>query len=339
MKRIEFIYLLTGFCTICSCTSKANSEIKEVITEVHNTVTEAITEIVEKDIKPEDIRLDKELLYDKHTLKDTYPYKDTTRHFQWERIKERLALLENIRKKPAQWCILQNYKNRNGEAPLVKSFKRDAYKRIADTLGVERYQGIPLFLTDDTLTAERYGLDGLLTRHLGEEGKFTKVEPVFIGGEWYAPTKYIKLIPDSVVFNKAIFIDRHNQNITTLERKEKGCWLIRSMNPATTGQHRPPYAQETPLGMFVLQEKKTKMIFLKDGSAATGGFAPYASRFNNGGYIHGVPTNAPATGIIEYSYTLGTIPRSHMCVRNATSHAKFIFEWAPVNETIIFVLE
>ena len=38
------------------------------------------------------------------------------------------------------------------------------------------------------------------------------------------------------------------------------------------------------------------MIFLKDGSAATGGFAPYASRFNNGGYIHGVPTNAPATG-------------------------------------------
>lgn len=50
MKRIEFIYLLTGFCTICSCTSKANSEIKEVITEVHNTVTEAITEIVEKDI-------------------------------------------------------------------------------------------------------------------------------------------------------------------------------------------------------------------------------------------------------------------------------------------------
>ena len=222
MKRIEFIYLLTGFCTICSCTSKANSEIKEVITEVHNTVTEAITEIVEKDIKPEDIRLDKELLYDKHTLEDTYPYKDTTRHFQWEKIKERLALLENIQRKPTQWCILQNYKNRNGEAPLVKNFKRDAYKRIADTLGVERYQGIPLFLTDDTLTAERYGLDGLLTRHLGEEGKFTKVEPVFIGGEWYAPTKYIKLIPDSVVFNKAIFIDRHNQNITTLERKERG---------------------------------------------------------------------------------------------------------------------
>ena len=81
------------------------------------------------------------------------------------------------------------------------------------------------------------------------------------------------------------------------------------------------------------------MIFLKDGSAATGGFAPYASRFHNGGYIHGVPTNAPASHLLEYSPTLGTIPRSHMCVRNATSHAKFIFDWAPVNETIIFVLE
>lgn len=54
------------------------------------------------------------------------------------------SIVGEYSKKPAQWCILQNYKNRNGEAPLVKSFKRDAYKRIADTLGVERYQGIPL---------------------------------------------------------------------------------------------------------------------------------------------------------------------------------------------------
>ena len=85
-------------------------------------MTEAITEIVEKDIKPEDIRLDKELLYDKHTLKDTYPYKDTTRHFQWEKIKERLALLENIRKKPAQWCILQNYKKPERRSAFSEKF-------------------------------------------------------------------------------------------------------------------------------------------------------------------------------------------------------------------------
>ena len=76
-----------------------------------------------------------------------------------------------------------------------------------------------------------------------------------------------------------------------------------------------------------------------DGSKETGGFAPYASRFTNGGYIHGVPVNAPRKSLIEYSPTLGTTPRSHMCVRNATSHAKFVYDWAPVNETIVFVFD
>ena len=160
-----------------------------------------------------------------------------------------------------------------------------------------------------------------------------------VSSEWMIPKKYVKVIGDTVVFNKAIFVDRHNQNITALERTEKGKWVVRSMNPSTTGLHRPPYAQETPLGMFVLQEKKVKMIFLKDGSKETGGYAPYASRFTDGAYIHGVPVNEPRKTQIEYSWSLGTTPRSHMCVRNATSHAKFIFDWAPVNETIIFVLE
>ena len=142
IKKIRFIFILAGFCTIWSCTLKEKNVIKEAVlkannamAEVQDTIMEEIAEVVEKEIKPENIRLDKELLYDKHTLEDTYPYKDTTRHFQWEKIKERLALLENIRIKPAQWCILQNYKNQNGEAPLVKNFKRGAYKRIADTLG------------------------------------------------------------------------------------------------------------------------------------------------------------------------------------------------------------
>lgn len=150
--------------------------------------------------------------------------------------------------------------------------------------------------------------------------------------------KYVKPIADSVTFDKAIFVDVTNQNIATLEHAGSK-WLVRSMNPATTGQHRPPYAQETPLGIFVVQEKKARMIYLVDGSKETGGFAPYASRFTNGGYIHGVPVNAPRKSLIEYSPTLGTTPRSHMCVRNATSHAKFVYDWAPVNETIVFVFD
>lgn len=128
----------------------------------------------------------------------------------------------------------------------------------------------------------------------------------------------MKLLADSTVFNHVIFVDRLDQNIATLERMDKGEWKIRSMNPATTGRHAPPYAQETPLGMYLLQQKKSRMVFLKDGSAATGGYAPYASRFTNGAYIHGVPVNVPRTAMIEYSWSLGTTPRSHMCVRNAT---------------------
>lgn len=119
-----------------------------------------------KAISAEQIEIKKDLLYDKYTLEDTYPYKDTTRSFQWDKIKERLALLENIQQTPSQWGILQNYKNRNGEAPLVRHYKRNAYKRIADTLGIERYQSVPLYLLTDTLVPERYGEDGSLVRFL-----------------------------------------------------------------------------------------------------------------------------------------------------------------------------
>lgn len=289
-------------------------------------------------VLPEDIHIEKQLLYDKHTLSDPYPYKDTTRRFQWDKMRERLAFLEFIQKKPTRWAILQNYKNRHGEAPLVKNYYRDAYKRIADTLGVERYQSIPLYPLNDTITPEIYGRDGALVKLLTEDNRFIRIEGIHTPGEWFVPKKYVYPIQDTVVFRKAIFVDRVNQNITTFEQVDS-TWYVRSMNPATTGLHRPPFAQETPTGLFVLQEKKVKMIYLVDGSKETGGFAPYANRFTNGGYIHGVPVNAPRTSLIEFSPTLGTIPRSHMCVRNATSHAKFIYDWGPINETIVFVFD
>jgi len=342
MNKIAFGILIAS-CIFCSCNSRTGeisfAEIQPSDSFMQDTITETAAKPVVKKLTGEQIQLTKDLLYDKYTLDDTYPYKDTTRQFQWDKIKEWLALLENIQLQPTTWAILQNYKNRNGEAPLVRKFKRNAYGRVADTLGVERYQSVPLYLLTDTLVAERYGQDGELTRFIEDGEKFVKAEPIFTGDEWMIPKKYVKVIGDTIVFNKAIFVDRHNQNITSLERSGKGEWIVRSMNPSTTGRHLPPYAQETPLGMFVLQEKKVKMVFLKDGSKETGGYAPYASRFTDGAYIHGVPVNAPRKTLIEYSPSLGTTPRSHMCVRNATSHAKFIYDWALVNETVVFVLE
>ncbi len=293
----------------------------------------------EKLLTAADIILTKDLLYDQYTLEDSYPYKDTVRSFKWEVIRNCLAYIENMQRDTARWVVLQNYKNQNREAPLVRQFVRDAYRRISDTLGVERYQSVPLYLLTDTVVPERYGRDGTLAHLVGEEGGFYRIRPVTLENEWWAPRRYLKLLSDTILFNHVVFVDRLDQNITALERIGKNEWKIRSMNPATTGRRAPPYAQETPLGMYLLQQQKSRMVFLKDGSSETGGYAPYASRFTNGAYIHGVPVNVPRTAMIEYSASLGTTPRSHMCVRNATSHAQFIFEWAPVERSLVVVIE
>ena len=292
-----------------------------------------------KELTSEDITVSKSLLFDRYTLDDVYPYGDTVRSFKWDAIRKCLAFVENIQAEEKNWGVFQNYQNRNREAPLVRKYIRNAYRRVADTLGVERYQSVPLYLPEDTVTPERYGRDGFLAHIIAAEGSFYRIAPITMKGEWLIPQRYLKLLPDSTQFHHVIFVDRKNQNIAVLERAEEGRWEVRSMNPATTGRHAPPYAQETPLGMFLLQQKKEKMLFLKDGSSALGGYAPYASRFTNGAYIHGVPVNVPRTAMIEYSWSLGTVPRSHMCVRNATSHAKFIFDRTPVEKTLVVVIE
>ena len=288
---------------------------------------------------PNDIRIEKNLLYDKYTLADVYPYKDTTRLFQWDKIRKRLFFLDSIQSKPTKWAVLQNYQNKNGVAPLVKKFYRNEHGNIADTLGVERYQSVPLFYPQDTLVGVRYGKDGTLVRYIERTGKYVRVQaPSLSENEWFVPAKYLKVIGDTVVFRKAVFVDVTNQNLVTLERIDS-VWYIRSMNPVTTGLNKPPHQYPTPLGLFVVQEKKAKMYFLVDGTIRTGGFAPYASRFCNGGHIHGIPVNAPATTNIEYSASLGTTPRSHMCVRCATSHALFIFDWATTYDSVVFVFD
>ncbi|MDH8701041.1 hypothetical protein M2138_000379 [Dysgonomonadaceae bacterium PH5-43] len=285
-----------------------------------------------------DINIELGLLYDKYTLDDIYPYKDTTRRFQWNKIRNLLFFVDSIQQEPALWATLQNYKNRNGEAPLIKEYERNAYGNISDKYGVQRRQSVPLYSLNDTIKPERYSNDGSLVKYIGDYGSFIKAEHVWFGGEWYIPKKYVKHLVDSAVFDKVAFVDVVNQNITTLEKSGVD-WLVRSKNPATTGLRRPPYQHETPVGLFVFQEKKPKMFYLVDGTNNIGGYSPFASRFSNGGYIHGVPVNLPRTTDIEWSNTLGTTPRSHMCVRNATSHAEFLYNWIRVGESLLFVIE
>lgn len=287
---------------------------------------------------PREITIEKDFIYDKYTLDDIYPYKDTTRQFQWDKIRSFLMVLDSVQEKKTKWGIIQNRRNKNGKAPLIKDYRIDSYNRVADNFGVEQYQSAPLYSLFDSVIPERYGRDGSLFKFINENERNAIIELMYIQGTWTIPSNYIKPIQDSITFMKVIFVDRLNQNIAILEKVEKK-WLVRSMNKATTGLHRPPYQHETPLGIFVIQEKKSKMFFYRDGTTEIGGFAPYASRFSNGGYIHGVPVNEPAKEIIEISSTLGTTPRSHMCVRNATSHAKFVYDWAPIEESLVIVIE
>ncbi len=286
------------------------------------------------------IELTKDFSYNEYTLEDQYAYEDTIRVFQWDKIKEQLAIIENFQQDHRRYAVLQNYNNSNGEAPEVANAITDDHDRLADTLGTQRYQSVPMYAPGHGDVPLIYGRDGSPVELLGDDttALVTVAGPSF-EGRWEVPRKYVKKLDDSVVFNHVVIVDVTNQNIATLERSSEGAWRIRSMNPATSGKHDPPYAMETPLGIFVVQEKKPKMLYTEDGSEVIKGYAPHASRFSNGGYVHGVPTDDPDGEIIEHSPTLGTVPRSHMCVRTATSHAKFIYDWAETLHALVVVIE
>lgn len=87
---------------------------------------------------------------------------------------------------------------------MVRKYIRNAYRRVADTLGVERYQSVPLYLPEDTVTPERYGRDGFLAHIIAAEGSFYRIAPITMKGEWLIPQRYLKLLPDSTQFHHVI---------------------------------------------------------------------------------------------------------------------------------------
>ena len=91
--------LIIASCVFYSCTSRTGEispvhEQQQTDSLSQDTITQSEVKPVEKKLTAEQIQITKDLLYDQYTLEDTYPYKDTTRQFQWDKIKERLALLE-----------------------------------------------------------------------------------------------------------------------------------------------------------------------------------------------------------------------------------------------------
>ena len=335
--KIKSIISLITLLLIIGCNNNRLENEKEDIIVIIDSIFIPQEEI--KELTAKDITLNKDIKFEKYLLDDEYPYNDTVRSFQWDKIKEKLAHIDNKVAKGGSWAIFSNYRNMNGEAPTVANFVRNEYKRVSDQYGVERYQSVPLFTPDSDTTLTRYGRDGWLVKILDSDTtEMVKVSGVSFEGEYLIPQRYLVKWGDTISINKVAVVDVTNQNIAVLEKREDE-WYILSMNPATTGVHNPPYALETPVGIFAVQEQKQKMYYTKDGSSELAGYAPFASRFTNGGYIHGVPVQYPRQSIIEWSPTLGTIPRSHMCVRNASSHSEFIYDWATVKETVVVVID
>ena len=162
---------------------------------------------------------------------------------------------------------------------------------------------------------------------------------------YYVPGKFIPKDRQIRELNRVIVIDRNNQNQGVFEKIDNN-WTLISYTLATTGA-TGRYAQPTSLGYYYAIEKRNQFYYYEDGTTRIQGYAPYAIRFNGGAYVHGVPVNylysekgeriTPPK--IEYSKSIGTVPLSHKCVRNYTSHAKFLYDWYREDETIIIVIE
>ncbi|MEX1377440.1 MAG: L,D-transpeptidase [Eubacteriales bacterium] len=146
-------------------------------------------------------------------------------------------------------------------------------------------------------------------------------------------------------FGQAIVVDRKNQNIAVYEY-DNG-WKVISISYSTTGKSSET-AVPTPLGYFMALEKKDIFEYEGEDSGDIEGFAPYAIRFSGGGYLHGVPMTynfdeygkkKPVYNYTESILSIGTVPESHMCIRNFTSHAKFMYDWAALGSCAVIVFE
>ncbi|GAB1476266.1 hypothetical protein MASR2M70_11000 [Bacillota bacterium] len=233
---------------------------------------------------------------------------------------------------------ISNYQNKNGYAPLYKGMSLDGE-------GNRRSQSAPGYKSLSDMEDFVYIGDGTLVQHLLSEEDYAKVKVVATGEEYYVPLKYIPA--DHFIHNltRVIAVDVSKQNEAVFEKKNEG-WTLISYTQATSGT-KGRYAQPTPVGLFFAMEKKPYFRYYEDGTTNIQGYAPYAIRFAGGAYIHGIPVNYKygADGTLvapphqEYSKTIGTVPLSHKCVRNYTSHAKFLYDWFIPGETIIIVID
>lgn len=258
------------------------------------------------------------------------------RHFQFDKMSQAIEELEE-RLDYDELAHISNYKNRNGIPPKIDGSTSDSY-------GHRRSQSAAGYTEPDKSSEYRYIPDGMLLHVLEEKDEYTKVKVVDFEGEYWVLNKYINRDKTITKLNKVVVVDRKYQNQGVFEL-ENGEWNLISYGFSTTGKPGK-YSLPTPLGYYMFIEKRDRFYYFKDGTKEIAGYAPYAARFSGGGYIHGVPVNYKMEGDKkidpgkqEYLHSIGTVPKSHMCIRNYTSHAKFIHSWIDIGETAIVVIE
>lgn len=234
-------------------------------------------------------------------------------------------------------AYIANYKNWNGTAPLYQGGQVDAF-------GTKRRQAAPGYREASSSADFRYLTDGTLVSLLAETDTFYKVHVPYLDETLYVPKKYISLKNSLEQLAKVIVVDRLNQNEGVFERVS-GQWQLVSYIYATTGE-KARFKEPTDLGYFMAIQKVDQFLYLDDVTREIAGYAPYGIRFNGGAYIHGVPVDLKTVNGSrvfpphqEYLQTIGSFPRSHKCVRNYTSHAKFLHEWVTIGQTAIIVIE
>jgi uncharacterized protein YgiM (DUF1202 family) len=261
----------------------------------------------------------------------------TKRVFRFDLMLESVLKAEKVSEE-GPMTYIGNYHNLKGWAPSYQGEDMDQF-------GGRRSQSAPAYSDPANLSEFRYFGDGTLVRILGDAGKYVQVRTVKDDKVYYVPDQYVSTPAALNGIRIAVVIDRSSQNEAVFEKIGKD-WKVISYTLATTGT-TGEYHQPTPPGYFYAIERRERFYYYKDGTTRIQGYAPWAVRFAGGAYLHGVPVNYKFAsdgsridpGKVEASRTLGTVPLSHKCVRNYTSHAKFLYDIYTQGEMIVIVLE
>lgn len=261
------------------------------------------------------------------------------RSFRLAMMLERVQRLQAEADKPGTVFIV-NYKNRKGQAPALPGAPNE------DSAGYRRDQSAPAYAAPDAKSAFRYAPDGMMGTALEKTGGYTKIWFPTLNEARWVPDKFVSKQEDAITsLTQVIIVDRAHQNSAAFEYAD-GMWKLISMTYVSTGK-TGGYSLKTPLGDFMGQDRVSKFYYYKDGTKVLDGYAPYAVRFSGGGYLHGVPRQFRFDaagkridpGHAEALRTLGTTPQSHMCVRNYTSYAKFVYDWFLKGQCAVIVIE